>query len=53
MMQLIVWHDPSDLIIENIADRSLYKFGGKLALFMRFGTFFMTKAKQYKMKCLF
>ena len=29
------------------------KFGGKLALFMRFGTFFMMKAKQDKMKCLF
>ena len=29
------------------------KFGGKLALFLRFGTFFMMKAKQDKMKCLF
>ena len=38
---------------ENIVDRSRYKFGGKLALFMRFGTFFMMKAKQDKMKCLF
>ena len=38
---------------ENIMDRSWYKFGGKLALFMRFGTFFMMKAKQDKMKCLF
>ena len=28
---------------ENIVDRSRYKFGGKLALFMRFGTFFMMK----------
>ena len=37
---------------ENIVDRSRYKFGGKLALFMRFGTFFMMKAKQDKMKCL-
>ena len=36
-----------------ITDRSRYKFGGKLALFMQFGTFFMTKAKQDKMKCLF
>ena len=32
---------------------SRYKLGGKLALFMRFGTFFMMKAKQDKMKCLF
>ena len=38
---------------ENIVDRSRYKFGGKLALFMRFGTFFMKKAKQDKMKGLF
>ena len=30
---------------ENIEDRSQYKFGGKLALFMRFCTFFMMKAK--------
>ena len=30
---------------ENIVDRSRYKFGGKLALFMQFGTFFMMKAK--------
>ena len=37
---------------ENIVDRSCYKFGGKLALCMRFGTFFMMKAKQNKMKCL-
>ena len=36
-----------------IVGRSRYKFGGKLALFMRFGTFFMMKAKQDKMKCLF
>ena len=34
------------LLFENIADRSRYKFGGKLALFMRFGTFFMARAKQ-------
>ena len=34
---------------ENILDRSRYKFGGKLALFMRFGTFFMMKAKQERM----
>ena len=27
-------------------DRSRYKFGGKLTLFMRFGTFFMMKASQ-------
>ena len=33
--------------------RSLYKFRGKLALFMRFGTFYMTKAKQDMMNCLF
>ena len=38
---------------DNIVDRSRYKFGGKLALFMRFGTCFMMKAKQDKMKCLF
>ena len=37
---------------ENIMDRGRYKFGGKLALFMLFGTFFMMKAKQDKMKCL-
>ena len=34
-------------------DRSRYKFGGKLALIMQFGTFFMMKAKQDKIKCLF
>ena len=38
---------------QNIADRSQYKFGSKLALFMQFSTFFMTKAKHDKMKCLF
>ena len=38
---------------ETIMDRSWYKFGGKLALFMRFGTFSMMKAKQDNMKCLF
>ena len=38
---------------KNIADRSRYKFGDKLPLFMRFGTFCMTKAKQEKMKFLF
>ena len=36
-----------------IMDKSRYKYGGKLALFTRFGTFFLTKAKQDKMKCLF
>ena len=39
--------------IRYIANRSLYKFGGKLALFILFGTFYMTKAKQDMMKCLF
>ena len=38
---------------KNIADRSRYKFGDKLALFMRFSIFCMTKAKQEKMKFLF
>ena len=38
---------------ENIIDRSQYKFGDKLALFMRFGTFFMMKTKQDNMKCVF
>ena len=38
---------------ENIVDRSRYKFGGKLVLFIRFGTFFMTKTNQDKMKYLF
>ena len=38
---------------KNIADRSRYKFGDKLALFIRFSTFCMTKAKQEKMKFLF
>ena len=54
MTQLILWRDPSDLIVlvENTADRSRYKFGGKLVLFMPFGTFFMTKAKQGKIKYL-
>ena len=37
---------------ETVVDRIRYKFGGKLALFMRFGTFCMVKAKQDKMKCL-
>ena len=49
----IAWRDPSDLKISWIMDRSRYKLGGKLALFMRFGTFFMIKAKQDKMKSLF
>ena len=38
---------------DNIVDRSRYKLGGKLALFMRFGTCFMMKEKQDKVKCLF
>ena len=29
----------------NVMDRSRYKFGGKLALFMRFGTFFYDESK--------
>ena len=37
---------------ENTMDRSRYKFGGKLALVMQFGTFIMMKAKQDNMKCL-
>ena len=57
MTQLILWSDLDITfdLFENTADRSKYKFGGKLALFMPFGTFFVTKAKQdnYKMKCLF
>ena len=43
-------------LFENIADRSWYKFLGKLALIMWFETFFMMKEKQdtCKMKiCLF
>ena len=40
-------------LVENIADRSRFKFGGKLALFMQLGTFFRTKAKEDKMKCFF
>ena len=39
--------------VPNIMDRSRYTFGGKLALFMRFGTFSTMKAKQDNMKCLF
>ena len=38
---------------ENIVDRIRYKFGGKLALFIQFGTFFMMTAKQDKIECLF
>ena len=38
---------------ENWISWSRYKFAGKVALFMRFGTFFMMKAKQDKMKYLF
>ena len=34
-------------------DKSRYKYGGKLALFMRFGTFFLTEAKQDKIKLMF
>ena len=60
-MKFDFFHDLSEALhsmvqsirFENIVDRSRYKFGGKLALFMRFGTFFMMKAKQDKMKCLF
>ena len=37
---------------ENTMDRSRYKSGGKLAFLMRFGTFFMMKAKQDNFKCL-
>ena len=40
-------------LFENILDRSWYKFGGKLALFMQSDTFFGAKAKQDKIKCLF
>ena len=39
--------------IRYIVDRSCYKFGGKLASFIQFGTFFMTKAKQDMTTCLF
>ena len=39
--------------LKKIPDRGWYKFGGKLALFMQFGTFLMMKAKQDRMKCLF
>ena len=53
MMQLVIWHDPSDLIVWNIVNRSQCKFGGKLALCIRFGTFSLMKAKQDRMKCLF
>ena len=52
MPQLIVWCDPSDLIVWKYHGQK-DKYGGKLALFTRFGTFFLTKAKQDKMKCLF
>ena len=47
MTQLILWRDPSDLIVlvENTADRSRYKFGGKLVLFMPFDTFFYDESK--------
>ena len=38
---------------ENTMDRSRYKFGGKLALFIRFGTFFMEKTKQDNVERLF
>ena len=34
--------------VPNIMDRSRYTFGGKLALFMRSGTFYMMKTKQDK-----
>ena len=34
-------------------DSSRCKFGGKVALFMQFGTFFKMKVKQDNMKCLF
>ena len=37
-------------LFEKVTERGWYKFGGELALFMRFGTYFMTKAKQYRMK---
>ena len=38
---------------ENTMDRSRYKFGGKLVLFIRFGTFFLEKTKQDKVERLF
>ena len=37
-------------LFENIADGSRYKFWGIVALFVWFGTIFMMKAKQDKMK---
>ena len=49
----IIYSMARSIRFENIMDRSRYKFGDKLALFMRFGTFFMMKAKQDNMKCLF
>ena len=36
MWSTVIW------LFEIIADRSRYKFGGKLALFTQLGTFFMT-----------
>ena len=33
------------IIFENIIERSQYKFGNKLALFMQFGTFFYDESK--------
>ena len=34
-------------------EQNQYKFGGKLALCIRFDTFSLMKAKQDRMKCLF
>ena len=53
MTQLKVWRDPNrfDCLKISIADGSRYKFWGIVALFVQFGTIFMMKAKEGKMKC--
>ena len=38
-------------LFKNITDGSRYKLGGIGALLVQFGTIFMMKAKQDKMKC--
>ena len=49
----MVWFIRFDCLKISRTEVSINYFGGKLALFMWFGSFFMMKAKQHKMTCLF
>ena len=48
MTQLIVWCNLSDLIVWKYSRQRQYRFGGKLALFMRLGTFLWWKQSKIR-----